>query len=60
MRKVILVLAALGCLGWFGYRELDLGNVDRPTTPSVGYPTVDAGGGVGSVGEGTKGVLGGP
>ena len=58
MLKVILFLAALGCLGWFGYQELDLSGTPRPATPSVGYPTIDDGGGAGSVGEGTKGVLG--
>lgn len=58
MLKVILILAALGSLGWFGYQELDLSGTPRPTTPSVGYPTVDADGGTKSVGEGTKGVLG--
>ena len=59
MLKVILVLGALGGLGWFGYQELDLGGTDRPVTPSVGY-TVNGGGGAESVGEGTKGILGGP
>lgn len=57
MLKVILILAALGSLGWFGYQELDLGGTPRPTAPSVGYPTVD-GDGARTVGEGTNGVLG--
>lgn len=60
MVKVILVLAAVGGLGWLGYQELELGGGSRPVAPSVGYPTVDAGDGVGGVGEGTKGILGGP
>ena len=60
MLKVILVLAALGCLGWFGYQELDLSGTDRPVTPSVGYPGVGGGDAPREVGEGTKGVLGGP
>ncbi len=60
MLKVILILAAVGYLGWLGFQELELGGTDRPVAPSVGYPTVDGGDGVGVVGEGTKGALGGP
>lgn len=58
--KTILFLAVLGCLAWFGSKELELRGTNAPATPSVGYPTVDAGDGVGSVGDGTKGILGGP
>ncbi|HAS10984.1 MAG TPA: hypothetical protein DCS55_10790 [Acidimicrobiaceae bacterium] len=58
--KVVLFLAVLGALAWFGSEELERRSADAPATPSVGYPVVDAGDGVGSVGDGTKGILGGP
>lgn len=58
MVKALLVLALLGGLGWFGFQQLGLDKADVPTTPSVGYPTVDAGDGVGGVGEKTGGILG--
>lgn len=60
MLKVILFLALLGALAWYGSEALELRGAHAPATPSVGYPTVDAGDGVGSVGDGTKGILGGP
>lgn len=60
MVKVILFLAVLGGLAWFGSQELELRGSDGPVTPSVGYPMVDAGDGAGSVGDGVKGALGGP
>lgn len=56
--KRILILAIVGYLGWFAYQESDFAEPDIPAGPSVGYPVVDAGDGVGSVGDGTAGVLG--
>ena len=58
MVKPLLALALLGSLGWFVYQELEIGKVDAPTSPSVQYPVVDAGGGPGGVGEGTNDLLG--
>jgi hypothetical protein len=58
--KVVLFLAALGALAWFGSEQLELRGSNGPATPSVGYTVVDAGDGVGSVGDGTKGILSGP
>lgn len=60
MLKAVALLAVLGALAWFGSEQLELRGTNGPATPSVGYPTVDAGDGVGSVGDGTKGILGGP
>lgn len=56
--KKLLVLALVGWLGWMGYQELEFGAPDAPVAPSVGYPTVDAGDGVGGVGEKTGGLVG--
>lgn len=54
---MILVLAVVGGLGYFGLQALELGETDRPVTPSVGYPGV-GGGGPSEVGDATNGVLG--
>jgi hypothetical protein len=56
--KRILALAIVGLLGWYAYQEIDLGEPDVPAGPSVGYPVVDAGDGVVSVGEGAKDAFG--
>lgn len=56
--KRILVLAALGWAGWFAYQQVELGDPDVPAGPSVGYPVVDAGDGVSSVGSGAKDAFG--
>jgi hypothetical protein len=58
--KAVLFLAVLGALAWFGSEQLELRDANTPATPSVHYPAVDAGDGVGSVADGTKGILGRP
>ena len=58
MVKPLLALVLLGSLGWVLYQELEIGKADAPTSPSVQYPVVDAGGGPGAVGDETGDLLG--
>lgn len=58
--KVLFALGILGSLLWYVSQELDLGETDVASTPSVQYPVADTGVGVGSAGQGTAGALRGP
>lgn len=59
MLRALLAIGAVAILAWLAFDRLDLGGVDPPPAPTVQYPVIDGGGGVGGVGEGTGGLLGG-